>query len=336
MASNTAAWQNKIGDKFDVRDAPYTSPDASEIVIKANAWAINPADSVVQSISIFDWLEFPSILGFDLAGEVVEVGSAVTRLKKGDRVLAMAIGVAINKPSRAAFQEYVVVESVLAALIPDTMSYGKASIFPTCLSTAACGLFQDDFLALQYPSITPQPTGKTILIWGGASAVGCNAIQLAVAAGYGVITTASTHNFEYMKKLGASSVFDYKSSTVVDDVVSAINATKFAGIFMAAGSIEVCLEIADKANGANFVASALGVPENKPSGVEAKMVFVTSLKDDSVGPAIFIDFLPKALAQGSYVVAPEPLIVGKGLESLQDGIDAWKNGVSAKKIVITR
>jgi len=44
MASNRAAWQNAVGEKLDVRSAPYTPPEENEILIKNHAWAINPVD----------------------------------------------------------------------------------------------------------------------------------------------------------------------------------------------------------------------------------------------------------------------------------------------------
>ncbi len=48
------------------------------------------------------------------------------------------------------------------------------------------------------------------------------------------------------------------------------------------------------------------------------MIWGSTPKDNEVGPAIFIDFLPKALAEGKHLSAPEPWIVGKGLESIED------------------
>jgi len=61
-------------------------------------------------------------------------------------------------------------------------------------------------LALRHPSATAQHTGETVLVWGGSTSVDSNAIELAVAAGYHVITTASPDNFEYVTPLGASKV----------------------------------------------------------------------------------------------------------------------------------
>lgn len=66
--------------------------------------------------------------------------------------------------------------------------------------------------------MTPKATGKTILIWGGSSSCGSSAIQLAVAAGWNVATTASKSNHEYVRSLGASKVFDQKDPNIVDEI----------------------------------------------------------------------------------------------------------------------
>ena len=70
-------------------------------------------------------------------------------------------------------------------------------------------------------------------------------------------------------------------------------------------------------------------------GIRSKMIWGASLMDDDISTVIYEDFLPQALADGRYLAAPEPLVIGKGLEHIQAGLDAQKKGVSAKKIVIT-
>lgn len=179
-----------------------------------------------------------------------------------------------------------------------------------------------------------------MLVWGGSSAVRCNAIQLAVAAGYRVVTTASPGNFDYLKKLGASTLLDYKSSTIVDNVVSIIKASDFAGIFQASGSMNAVLQIASRlskdTDSQAFIATSVVVPEKKPDGVEAKMVWTSTLKNNETGRVIFQEFLPKALAQKSFVPAPTPWVIGHGLESIQEGCDVLKKGISAKKVAIVR
>jgi len=89
-------------------------------------------------------------------------------------------------------------------------------VLPISISTAASGLFVQ--LKLPFPTLTPKATGKTILIWGGSSSCGSSAIQLAVAAGWNVATTASKSNHEYVRSLGASKVFDQKDPNIVDEI----------------------------------------------------------------------------------------------------------------------
>ena len=64
------------------------------------------------------------------------------------------------------------------------------------------------------------------------------------------------------------------------------------------------------------------------------LVFTPSCKDNNVGKAIWEYFLPRALEAGSFVPAPEPLIPGKSLESLQGAVNLQRKGVSARKVVV--
>jgi len=361
MPTNTAAWLGAKRAKLEVRPAPYTPPRENEIVVKNYAVAINPLDWMIQVAGIFRWIKYPFVLGSDIAGEVVEVGNAVTRFKVGDRVLGHAVGTdrKRNNPAEGAFQSYTVVLAHMAAPIPLTMSYEHAAVLPLALSTAACGLFQKDHLALHYPSATPQPTGKTLLVWGGSTSVGSNAIQLAVAAGYEVITTSSPRNFDYVTKLGASQVFDYNSTTVAADVIAALKGKTIAGaLAIGSGSAQACADIVHACHGTKFVSLASpsvsfenGMTfkvvlqlvssnvsmqvKSRMRGIRTKFIFGSSLMDNEVSKVLYVDFLPKALADGYYVAAPEPYVVGKGLESVQTGFDAQRKGVSAKKVVVS-
>lgn len=155
MPTNTAAWLGAKGAKLAVKPAPYTHPHENEIVVKNHAVAINPLDWIIQvagSIA-YRWIKYPFILGADLAGEVVEVGTAVTRFKVGDRVLGHAVGTDNdrNSPAEGAFQEYTVLLAQMAAPIPGTMPYASAAVLPLGLSTAACGLFQKDLRRCTIP-----------------------------------------------------------------------------------------------------------------------------------------------------------------------------------------
>ena len=340
MPPNRAAWQDKAGTTLCIRQTAYpTTLAPDQMVIKPWSWAINPCDALLQDTAL-PFIQYPLVLGEDISGVVMETGSAVSRFKPGDRVLALAQG-AFRGAAMGGFQEYVVVEEGVACHVPEWMSFVQASVFPLCFTTAAQGLFNKDFLTLSRPGIgvEPKSTRKSILIWGGASAVGANAIQLARAAGMEVLTTASAQNFDYVKSLGASCGFDYRSESVVEEIVAALDgsACPCAGIFQAAGadaSLKPCLEIAKEAKGNIPVVTTTPVADKLvPEGVSAKMVFGDDQSD--ILP-IWKDFLPSALAQMEYVVAPEPEVVqSKGLEGIQEGLDVLKKGVSAKKIVVS-
>lgn len=328
--------------------------------------AINPIDWFIQDMGkmMFSWLKYPFILGMDVSGEVVEVGPGVTRFKIGDRVLGHANGTdqKYNSPPHGAFQAYTVLLVNAASPIPHTMSYESAAVLPLGVSTAACGLFQKDQLGLQLPSASPKPTGKTVLIWGGSTSVGCNAIQLAVAAGYEVITTCSPKNFDFVKKLGASEAFDYNSKTVVNDLIRAFKGKTTAGaLSIGAQAAENCLDILGKCSGNKFISMATyPVPQPPPKtfvvvttaasyisgmtniwvksktrGIRTNFIFGSTLLYNEVGKAIYVDFLPRALAEGAYIAAPDPYVVGKGLENIQAGFDIQRKGVSAKKVVVS-
>ena len=371
MPTNTAAWLGAKRAELEVEPAPYTRPREGEIVVKNRAVAVNPLDWMLQVVGdlIYPWIGYPSVIGTDLTGEVVEVGEAVSRFEVGDRVLGHAVGTdkSRNNPAEGAFQEYTVVLARMAAPIPETMPYEDAAVLPLGLSTAACGLFQKEQLALQHPSATPTPTGQTLLVWGGSTSVGSNAIQLAVAAGYEVITTASPRNFDYIKKLGASRVFDYNGETVVADVVGAFGGKTLAGaLAVGKGSAEACSDVVHACDGNKFVSTAspsvsfdklprrrglsLRLPllvlrlvsssvsirvKLRMRRIRTKFIFGSSLMDNEVGRVIYEDFLPGALADGRYLAAPDPQVVGKGLEHVQAEFDAQKRGVSARKGVVS-
>jgi NADPH:quinone reductase-like Zn-dependent oxidoreductase len=368
---NTALWLPAKRAAFKVGPASYTPPRADEIVIRARAVATNPIDWLLQAVGdiIFPWLAYPTVLGSDVAGEVVEVGSGVSRFKAGDRVLALSVGSDKdrNNPAEGAFQHYVVALAGLAAPIPDDMRFEDAVVLPLGIATAAAGLFQKDFLALRPPSARPEPLSATVLIWGGSTSVGSNAIQLAAAAGYDVITTASPRNFDYVNGLGARQAFDYGRPTVVKDIVAALSGQTLAGaLAIGAGSAAPCVAVVRACRGARIVAMATPpasfdhVPVGagriwrllptlvamlagnvalalKTGGGRAKtrFIFASSIRTNEVGHAIFEDFLPSALAEGRYRTAPEALLAGQGLDQIPAAIERHRQGVSARKVVVS-
>jgi NADPH:quinone reductase-like Zn-dependent oxidoreductase len=371
VPSNAAAWIKATNAQLEVGPSPYPTPADDQLVIRNHAVAINPLDWIIQVAGslAYRWLKYPTVLGTDTAGVVVEVGSAVTRFQVGDRVLAHAVGTDkdSNSPAEGTFQQYTVVLERMTAPIPDTLPFEDAAVLPLAVSTAACGLFQTDQLGLRHPSANPEPTGETLLVWGGSTSVGSNAIQLAVAAGYEVISTASPRNFEFVMSLGATAVFDYNSPTVVADLITAFQGRRIAGaIAFGTTSSAACVRVVAAGQGKKFV--SIGSPpvsfetlgeanrgrlvlprlvrrlitsnvalqfSSRRRGVGTKYIFGSTLKANEVSTAIYRDFLPGALAAGRYQAVPKPSVVGHGLADLQHALDVQRKGVSAAKVVVT-
>jgi NADPH:quinone reductase-like Zn-dependent oxidoreductase len=368
--SNQALWFNAKGQALTVSAAPMPELSAGEILVRNRALAVNPFDGVVHTLSgmVTPWVRYPAILGSDVAGEVVAVGPSVSRFKPGDRVLGLALGIdkLANRAAEGAFQKYVILRQDAATIIPDSISFEEGAVLPLAIATAACGLFLDHHLGLRTPSLAPtKPTGKTVLIWGGSTSVGSCAIQLAAAAGYEVVTTASPKNFDYVRKLGASQVFDYNDADVVDKIVRYLNHRDMAGaLAIAAGSGGRCIDVVSKCKGRKIVSMASApfpiddAPLTKQflwkltklprllggfiglairarlKGIATSSIWGTELMKGPLAKTMFEDFLGPALQCGRIVPAPPPLVAGHALEAIPDAMALLRRGVSARKVVV--
>lgn len=248
---NQAAWiPAKKVVPLEIGDAPYTTPDPSQIVIKNGAVGINPFDWVLQyqGALIASHLKYPMVLGCDVAGTIVEVGSAVTRFEVGERVAGSAVAIAkeSNNAAEGGFQLYTVLRQHMVAPIPDHVTDEQAAVLGLGFGTAAYGLFHKDYLGLDMPQVPPPPNpplgkryARAIIVTGGASSVGSCAVQLAASAGYEVASTCSPKNFAYVKGLGASHVFDYNSATLVVDLVHALKSRELVGAYTVGANADV-------------------------------------------------------------------------------------------------
>jgi NADPH:quinone reductase-like Zn-dependent oxidoreductase len=367
--TNTAARLPSARADLVVGPAALHVPGPGELLVRNRAVAVNPLDEVKQWTGdlMYRWLPYPSILGEDVAGEVAAVGPGVDRFAVGDRVVAYAVGMERGRrhDAEGGFQEYTVVRADLAAPIPAQLAPEQAVVLPLAVSTAATALFQKDHLALPHPSAEPVATGRTVVVWGGATSVGSNAIQLAVASGHRVVATASPGNHARLRELGADVVVDYRSPSAVADVVTAIGGAEVAGILaVGTGSAEPCVAVA-AATGARRVALAspsvsfgslprragLSLPfvrtmsrlvganlrlqlAARRRGIRARYVWGATLMSNEVGPMLWRDHLPSALADGRHRCAPEPEVVGTGLGAVQGALDRLHAGVSARKLVV--
>ena len=328
MSTNKQVWQVRPGEPGTIKDSPV--PNAIEddkLLVKVHAWAINPCDAMLQDKEFP--IKYPVILGQDIAGVVELVGSkAAGQFQKGDRVF----GFTFNN----GFQEYAPVSIDYVAKIPNDLPYTDVCVFGLACTTSAYALFASQYLGLPLPKFDSEPTGKSLLVWGGSSALGSNAIQLATAAGLDVYTTCSPRNFDYVRRLGAVKAFDYNAEGVIDDIVASLDQGTCAGICFSAGSVADACQVAHRSKQHLRVVSSNPIaPGDCPEGVELLFLMPSPGGYGQVLPAIWKGYLVEALGKGKYQIAPPPQILDiKGIQGIQPALDLQKKGVSGTRLVV--
>ncbi|KAK0119375.1 hypothetical protein ONS95_010826 [Cadophora gregata] len=342
--------------QLQVTSVPYPTCGPEEIIIKTHVLAINPVDWKIQSPMGRNFnLTYPAILGEDVAGIVVQVGSKIKSKSKfsvGDRVMAQPLGLG-NGPAYGGFQLYPVLKAATVSKIPNWLSFQEAAVLPLSISTAAAGLFMKSTLGLEFPSIDSDSNSRkrsssssssfqraknsTLLVWGCSSSVGSSVVQLAHAAGYSLITTASRSNFAYCESLGADHVLDYHNDNIVEQIISLLKDKNVVGAYDAIGSettVHQSAAILHALGGGKIV--SVGLAPDLFSDVEVYRVSSGNIvtQEPLVAERIWGEYVPWALESGKLVARPEALVVGKGLESVQAGLDRQKEGVSALKVEV--
>lgn len=180
---------------FSDIERPSLQPD--ELLVQVHAAAVNPIDNMVPAGTFKPVLHFnlPAVLGSDLAGVVVDVGSRVTRFKPGDEIFASLFDL-----GRGSLAEFAAVPESAAALKPPNLDFVQAASLPMVALTAWQALRE---------RIKLRP-GQKVFIPAGSGGIGTFAIQLAHEFGAKVGTTVSTGNVELVRSLGADEVVDYK------------------------------------------------------------------------------------------------------------------------------
>lgn len=240
----------RYGKKAGVRlgDMPEPELRDDEVLVQVHAAGVNLLDSKIKSGEFKLVLPYrlPLILGHDVAGVVVRVGPRVRQFKPGDEVYARPDDFRIG-----AFAELIAIKEASLAIKPKALSMEEAASIPLVGLTAWQAL-------IEKANLKP---GQKVFIQAGSGGVGTFAIQLAKHLGAFVATTTSTANVEWVKRLGADIVIDYKQ----DD---------FANILH---GYDVVLNSQDSAT----LAKSLGVL--KPGG---KLISISGPPDPAFGEEI--------------------------------------------------
>jgi NADPH:quinone reductase-like Zn-dependent oxidoreductase len=190
---------DRYGSNDGVRVGEIPAPELrdDDVLVQIHAASINPLDFKIRDGKLKRILPYrlPFILGNDLAGVVVRVGSGVRRFKPGDEVYARP-----ETDRIGAFAEFISIKEDAVANKPKELTMEEAASIPLVGLTAWQALIERANLK----------RGQKVLIHAGSGGVGTFAIQLAKHLGAIVATTTSTANLDWVKRLGADIVIDYR------------------------------------------------------------------------------------------------------------------------------
>jgi NADPH:quinone reductase len=201
-----AVWYERTGAAPDVLsfgDMPTPLAGPGEVRVRLEASGVNPAD-VGRRAGSYSALEFPRVIpNSDGAGIVDQCGAGVTRLHVGQRV--WLFNGQRNGRAFGTAAEYITLAEHLVTPLPDHLSFAAGATLGIPAMTAWCCLFGDGPIA-----------GQTILVTGGAGAVGHYAVQLAKWGGARVIATVSSSlKAEQARLAGADLVINYRTEDVI-------------------------------------------------------------------------------------------------------------------------
>jgi len=197
-------------ENFIIKEIAKPTIKSTEILVAPKALGINPVDYKVRGdedlLNMIYGEQRPAILGWDIAGTVVEKGSEVVDFEIGDAVFGMINFVGAGNT----YAEYVAAPATQLAKIPTNISF-EAAAATTLAALTALQVLQNNI-----------KENDRVLIHAGSGGVGHFAIQIAKSFGAYVITTSSSKNKDFVMSLGADEHIDYRAQAF-QEVVSNVD-----------------------------------------------------------------------------------------------------------------
>lgn len=311
---------------------------------------------------------YPTVIGFDLSGLVLEVGTNVPKHFHPGITRIAAYSASVWKGCDAdygAFQEKCLVPWQHVVPLPDKgvmISWNEAAMLPVAVQVA---LNAWEMLGLQLVCDTQTSDGikgqmgkkrEVLLVWGASSSVGSMGVQVARvlrdqpgSSFAAVYATSGAANHEYVRSLGADRVFDHRDPRVVDEIVKMAreDGCVIRHCFLAVGDVRMCQAVLGAFVG-DFdgdgdvkakVASAPVVPSDVEVVDGVEVIFVMPAMDDEEKRLDQFRYwigtwAREKIANGSIRPSPELKVVGRGLQAVNDGLDELSRGVSCTKLVV--
>jgi len=260
-------------------DVPDPVPGEGEVLVRVAATSVNPIDYKMRSgaaKNLFP-VEFPAILGWDIAGIVRDVGPGVSQFKPGDKVMGVA---------PKAYAELVVVPAKELTLVPDKLDLVKAAALPLVVRTGEQLITQG----------TKIQAGQTVLVTGAVGGVGRSAVWTAKKAGAKVIAGVKKSQMKEAATLGADQVLALDDAAAVD---------KLGFIDAVADTVdgETAQKLLGKVKQGGVFASVVGPPANAKMHPTIRIEAVQSKPD-----AAMLRVIAEDVAAGRFVIPIDRMV----------------------------
>ncbi len=256
--------------KFE--EYPDPVPGPGEVLVRVAATSVNPIDYKRRAGLRKDFypIQFPGLIGVDVAGTVVKIGPGVEGFSVGDQVFAMAA---------ETYAELCVVKAAILANVPKGLDLIQAAALPLVTTTGN-----------QLISATGIEAGQTVLVIGAAGNVGRSAVFTAKQRGAVVIAGVLKSQMEEAKTIGADQIVATDDDTAIanlpmlDVVADAVNGT-------------TAEKLIGKVKAGGVFASVLGAPRNAAKYTSVKVVPVVATPN-----ARTLEFMADAVRDGKLVI----------------------------------
>ena len=282
-------------------DCPDPVAGEGEVLVRVAAASVNPIDYKRRAGLTKDFypIQFPGLIGVDLAGTVVNVGPEVKDFTIGDRVFAMADNT---------YAELCVVSAAVLAKIPDGLDVIQAAALPLGTTTGN-----------QLLSATDVRAGQTVLVLGAAGNVGRSAVFTAKDRGATVIAGVLKKQMDEAKTVGADQL------VATDDATAMASLPPLDAVADTVGR-STAEALMGKIKPGGVFASVIGAPQNAAAYPAVKVVFVFSKFDRKT-----LEFMADAVRDGKLVI---PISEQLPLREAAEAQAAAENGASGKILLV--
>jgi NADPH:quinone reductase-like Zn-dependent oxidoreductase len=257
---------------LNFEEYPDPAPGPGEVLVRVAATSVNPIDCKRRAGLTKDWypMKFPGLIGVDISGTVVKIGTGVEGFSVGDQVFAMADNT---------YAELCVVKAAVLAKIPKGLDLIQAAALPLVTTTGN-----------QLLLATEIKTGQTVLVVGAAGNVGRSAVFTAKARGATVIAGVLKRQIDGAKTVGANQF------VATDDDTAIANLPPLDAVADAVGG-RTAEKLIAKVKPGGIYATVVAEPQNAAKYPSVKAVFVFSKFERKT-----LEFMAEAVRDGKLVI----------------------------------